>query len=166
MDFNKDGDWADPGEQIFVNTPVSAGVNNLSFNIPSTAQQGKTYTRFRFNTIGGVTYFGMAMNGEVEDYRVHTCPYWWPVHTQLKHYFTIPGDLPNMQAGDVLGVFFQDNNGMMVCGGLSEFTGAGSQVLIAYGDDPASPVKDGFAVGEPIYWKLCSYIKGDAIRLR
>ncbi|MEI7725924.1 MAG: GEVED domain-containing protein [Bacteroidota bacterium] len=162
MDFNKDGDWADPGEQIFTNQPLSAGVNNLTFTIPTTAQQGKTYSRFRFNTIGGLNYYGLALNGEVEDYQVHACPYWWPVHTNLKHYITIPHNLPNLHAGDVLGVFYTDANGLKVCGGLSEFNGTDDQMMIAYGDDPATPVKDGFVVGEPITWKLCSVVKGDA----
>ncbi len=162
MDFNKDGDWADAGEQIFTNQPLSAGVNNLTFMIPAGSQQGKTYTRFRFNTLGGLTYYGLALNGEVEDYRVQTCPHWLPVHTNLKHYITIPHDLPNLNPGDVLGVFFHDAAGMEVCGGLTEFSGASDQILVAYGDDPATTVKDGFAKGEPIIWRLCSIVKGDA----
>ncbi|MDP1623731.1 MAG: GEVED domain-containing protein [Bacteroidales bacterium] len=162
MDFNKDGDWADPGEQIFTNQPLAAGVNNLTFSIPTTALQGKTYTRFRFNTVGGLNYFGLAMNGEVEDYQVHACPYWWPIHTNIKHYITIPHDLPHLVPGDVLGVFYQDASGSRVCAGLSEFNGANDQLMIAYGDNPATQVKDGFVIGEPIYWKLCSIIKGDA----
>ncbi|HPS62405.1 MAG TPA: T9SS type A sorting domain-containing protein, partial [Bacteroidales bacterium] len=162
MDFNKDGDWADPGEQIFTNQPLVAGVNTLTFNIPATAAQGKTYSRFRFNTVGGLTYFGLALNGEVEDYQVHACPHWWPVHTNVKHYITIPHDLPNLVDGDVLGVFYQTATGELACGGLTEFTSEYDQMMIAYGDNPATPVKDGFAVGEPIIWKLCSVIKGDA----
>jgi|GEM_PF-2781379 len=162
MDFNKDGDWADAGEQIFTNQPLAAGVNNLTFLIPATAQQGKTYMRFRFNTIGGLAYFGVAMNGEVEDYQVHACPNWWHVPTPVKHYITIPHDLPNLYPGDVLGAFYLDASGMRVCGGLSEFNGTSDQIMIVYGDDPGTPEKDGFVIGEPIYWKLCSIIKGDA----
>jgi len=162
MDFNKDGDWGDPGEQIFTNQPLVAGLNALTFNIPATALQGKTYTRFRFNTLGGLTYAGLALNGEVEDYQVHACPKWWPIPTNRKHYITIPHDLPNLTAGDVLGVFYHDAAGMEVCGGLSEFNGMDDQIMIAYGDNPNTPEKDGFIIGEPITWKLCSYIKGDA----
>ena len=162
MDFNKNGSWADAGEQIFTNQPLSPGVNTLSFNIPASAQQGKTYARFRFNTLGGLTYYGLATNGEVEDYRVQTCPHWWPVHTNLKHYITIPHDLPNLYPGDVIGVFYHDAAGNLECGGLSEFNGTDDQIMIAYGDDPNTQVKDGFVVGEPITWKLCSIVKGDA----
>jgi len=162
MDFNKDGDWADAGEQIYNDQPLSWGVNALFFTIPSSALQGITYMRFRFNTTGGLSWSGPAVNGEVEDYRVHTCPNWSPVPTSYRHLIVIPHDLPLLTAGDVLGVFYHDANGMLVCGGLSEFNGTDDQTLIAYGDDPATPEKDGFAVGEPITWKLCSVIKGDA----
>ena len=162
MDFNKDGDWADTGEQMFVNQPLVPGVNTLTFMIPTTAVQGKTYARFRFNTIGGLNYYGLAVNGEVEDYRVHDCPHWMPIPTNLKHYITIPHDLQNLYAGDVLGVFYSDASGTQACAGLAELDGSTDKIMIAYGDNPATPVKDGFAVGEPIIWKLCSVVKGDA----
>ena len=70
FDFNIDGDWSDSGEQIFTNTALAAGVNNLSFAIPSNTTADTTYARFRFNTTGGLSYTGEANNGEVEDYRV------------------------------------------------------------------------------------------------
>ena len=70
MDFDANGSWGDPGEQIFTNEPLIAGTNNLIFNIPSTAVTGITFTRFRFNTTGGLSYTGMAPDGEVEDYEV------------------------------------------------------------------------------------------------
>ncbi len=162
MDFNKNGTWADAGEQIFTNQPMVAGINNLSFNIPATAIQGKTYMRFRFNTLGGLTYFGLATNGEVEDYGVHSCPHWIPVQTSVKHFIIIPHNLPEMTPGDVLGVFYHDAAGSEFCGGLSEFNGVDDKVMIAFGDDPNSLVKDGFVAGEPITWKLCSFVKADA----
>lgn len=70
LDFNADGDWADPGEQIYTNIALAAGFNNLSFAIPANATADTTYARFRFNTTGGLSYTGEANNGEVEDYMV------------------------------------------------------------------------------------------------
>ncbi|RLD14818.1 MAG: hypothetical protein DRI28_02510 [Caldiserica bacterium] len=70
IDFNIDGDWLDTNEQIFISTPVSAGVNNLNFNVPSSAKAGKTFARFRFSTTGGLSPTGLATDGEVEDYMV------------------------------------------------------------------------------------------------
>jgi hypothetical protein len=39
VDFNSDGSWAGAGERIFTNLPVSAGVSNLTFNVPLSAAQ-------------------------------------------------------------------------------------------------------------------------------
>lgn len=74
MDFNRDGDWADPGEQIFTNRSLVAGVNNLTFPVPAAASQGLTYARFRLNHQGGLSYTGAASDGEVEDYAVNISP--------------------------------------------------------------------------------------------
>ena len=70
VDFNDDGDWTDPGEQIFMSTPVVAGANFLNFAVPGGAQICTTYSRFRFSTAGALADTGFAVDGEVEDYRV------------------------------------------------------------------------------------------------
>ena len=71
IDFNGDGDWADPGEQIFTDAPVTLGiVNHVTFSVPITAAPGSTFARFRVNTTGGLSYDGLAADGEVEDYEV------------------------------------------------------------------------------------------------
>ena len=70
MDFDANGSWADSGEQIFVDIPLSPGVNNLLFSIPASASTGSTFARFRFSTQSGLSYTGQAQNGEVEDYAV------------------------------------------------------------------------------------------------
>ncbi|MBU2649426.1 MAG: hypothetical protein KKA81_00695, partial [Bacteroidetes bacterium] len=70
IDFNQDGDWADPNEQIFTDQMLSASVNNLNFNVPATALSGNSFARFRFNTQGGLSFIGHAADGEVEDYMV------------------------------------------------------------------------------------------------
>ncbi len=79
VDFNRNGRWGNPtdplsvvdaGEQIFTSQPLWPGVNMLSFTVPSWAELGNTFARFRFSTTGGLLYFGSALNGEVEDYQV------------------------------------------------------------------------------------------------
>jgi hypothetical protein len=70
VDFNRNGSWADPGEQVFTNVPLAPGVNALTFPVPPTASLGNTFARFRFSTQGGLSYTGLAPNGEVEDYQV------------------------------------------------------------------------------------------------
>src|SRR5262249_45940046 len=66
-DWNRDGDWADPGEQVFNRVEVHNGVNPLSFTIPADASPGLTYSRLRLSSSGGLSYPGLAADGEVED---------------------------------------------------------------------------------------------------
>ena len=68
VDFNGDGDWNDPGEQIFTDRALTAGANALSFQVPLSSAVGQTYARFRFSTDAGISYYGEASDGEVEDY--------------------------------------------------------------------------------------------------
>ena len=70
LDFNADGDWADPGEQIFTDVLVLPGANALNFPVPISAQVGPTFVRFRLSTSTGLSYTGLAQDGEVEDYPV------------------------------------------------------------------------------------------------
>ncbi|TET40931.1 MAG: PKD domain-containing protein, partial [Dehalococcoidia bacterium] len=70
VDFNADGDWGDGGEQIFISESLSAGPNDLSFDVPFSATAGQTFARFRFSSAGGLSYDGLADDGEVEDYMV------------------------------------------------------------------------------------------------
>ncbi len=70
IDFNGNGDWSDPGEQIATNVVVTAGSNTLSYNVPAGASVGSTAARFRISTAGGLAPTGAAPDGEVEDYIV------------------------------------------------------------------------------------------------
>jgi len=70
IDFDANGIWLDPGEQIFVNISLAPGANPLSFNVPPTAVLGSTFARFRVSSAGGLMPDGLAPDGEVEDYMV------------------------------------------------------------------------------------------------
>ena len=70
IDFNADGDWDDPGEQVFVDRALTNGTNNLTVDVPSTATPGPVFARFRVSSCAGHAYFGLATDGEVEDYHV------------------------------------------------------------------------------------------------
>ena len=68
LDFNDNGSWADPGEQIFTNQPLVAGLNSLSFTVPASATAtAQTFARFRFDQGGGLSFYGLAPDGDVED---------------------------------------------------------------------------------------------------
>ncbi len=77
IDFNRDGDWRDPGEQILSNvvlpkTALDANgqITFRNLPVPTWAVPGDTYVRFRLSTESGMTPTGEAQGGEVEDYRV------------------------------------------------------------------------------------------------
>ena len=75
MDFQGDGKW-DPSDQIFSVEFLTAGTHVLSFPVPSDAEIGNTYSRWRFTNEevvigpeGAGPASGERMFGEVEDYR-------------------------------------------------------------------------------------------------
>jgi hypothetical protein len=68
IDFNADGDWADPGEAVFENITVATGTNTLSFVAPADAKTGSTFTRFRFSRTKIEGFVGPSADGEVEDH--------------------------------------------------------------------------------------------------
>jgi cytochrome c peroxidase len=75
VDFNADGDWSDPGEQVFVNQGVAAGENELTFFVPANATiTNTTFARFRLSSVSGLGFDGPAADGEVEDYLVEILP--------------------------------------------------------------------------------------------
>jgi hypothetical protein len=77
IDFNRDGDWSDPGEQIFTSFDlgIASGVQSLTFTVPqdtgSNVELGNTFARFRLSTAGGLAPTGAATNGEVEDLAIN-----------------------------------------------------------------------------------------------
>lgn len=70
IDFNRDGDWDDPGEQIATSLSLAAGSNNITFAVPAGASTGTSFARFRLSSAGGLAVTGAANDGEVEDYQV------------------------------------------------------------------------------------------------
>ena len=70
IDFNGDGSWGGPGEQIANNVTMVNGNNTLTINVPGYSLSGTTYSRFRLSTAGNLGVRGAATDGEVEDYSV------------------------------------------------------------------------------------------------
>jgi hypothetical protein len=74
IDFNHDGDWTFPGEQILTNYPVTVGSVTfpVSFFAPACSTNYTTYARFRISTAQSIGPDGIGkIDGEVEDYQVH-----------------------------------------------------------------------------------------------
>lgn len=75
VDFDGDGAWAHPGEQVFASRLLIAGNNpGLCFTVPFNAVAGSTFARFRLSQQGGLKPAGAAGFGEVEDYQVTIDP--------------------------------------------------------------------------------------------
>jgi uncharacterized repeat protein (TIGR01451 family) len=70
IDFNRDGDFDDAGEQIATNVASTGGVQSLVTTVPLGATAGSTYARFRYSSQSGLTPTNAAPNGEVEDYNI------------------------------------------------------------------------------------------------
>ncbi len=87
-------------------------------------------------------------------------PPWDVTITGLLHIINVPADAnPNVYGeplveGDWAGVFFLDDEGNEVCGGAGQIDTLGTTVVLAYGDDPTTPEKDGFATGERFRWRM------------
>jgi len=88
---------------------------------------------------------------------------WTYVQTGLVHNISIPTSADvhifgePLENGDWIGVFYVDDNGNEVCGGAGIWGGpfgTGGAVVNAYGDDPTTPEKDGFAAGETFRWRM------------
>jgi hypothetical protein len=69
IDFDANGVW-DDDEQIFTDEELAGDVTRIEFTVPLDASVGYTYARFRLNSGGGLTPYGSAADGEVEDYQV------------------------------------------------------------------------------------------------
>lgn len=68
IDFNQNGTWEHPEEQILNTVDVLKGLNILDFTVPIGVNPGDTPARFRISSQGGLTPTGLASDGEVEDY--------------------------------------------------------------------------------------------------
>jgi len=70
FDWNRDGDFADSGEQMATNQLLAAGANNLIVRVPIDADIGSSWARFRFGSQQDINFNGGATDGEVEDHQM------------------------------------------------------------------------------------------------
>ncbi|MGM0567383.1 MAG: choice-of-anchor D domain-containing protein [Bacteroidota bacterium] len=83
---------------------------------------------------------------------------WDTTQTDMSHVVVIPGNNAAMSGsdlmspGDWIGLFY-DDNGTERLGGMVAWDGMDNMYLLAYGDDPDTPEKEGFEIGETMHWK-------------
>jgi hypothetical protein len=152
MDFNADGDWADPGEQIFGSQALVAGLNSLSFGVPGGATLGQTFARFRFSTMGGLPYEGPALNGEVEDYRVEIVPP--PIDVELIKMLLEPAGRAAEVGEEIWFQVLVENTGQTAFV-ANPFTDAFDEACMSFlsAEQDLAPVP-GVGPGSPLQWDL------------
>jgi PKD repeat protein len=69
-------------------------------------------------------------------------------------------DVP-LDSGDFIGVFYYDMFSQLQCAGATQWTGTGTQTIVANGNNAFTPLKDGFYPGEIINWKIHSTEAGE-----
>lgn len=83
---------------------------------------------------------------------------WDTTQTDMSHVVVIPGNNAAMSGsglmspGDWIGLFYNDNGTERV-GGMVAWDDSDNMYLVAYGDDPETPEKEGFEIGETMHWK-------------
>ena len=70
FDWNRDGDFADEGEQMASNKALNVGTNQLLVRVPIDASIGSSWARFRFSSQQDINFDGGATDGEVEDHGI------------------------------------------------------------------------------------------------
>lgn len=71
FDFDGSGIFGDNPNESF-QAGVIAGANPLTVPVPPSAVVGNFAARFRLSTAGNLSAYGLALDGEVEDYQVRT----------------------------------------------------------------------------------------------
>ncbi|MFK8112244.1 MAG: Ig-like domain-containing protein, partial [Rubripirellula sp.] len=76
IDYDGDGTFTDPGEQVLQNQPVLDGRNIVTIPQPETVGVldadgvGQTWARFRLSNTGNLLPNGLAIGGEIEDHEI------------------------------------------------------------------------------------------------
>ena len=70
IDFNRDGDFDDPGEQVATDASPTGNLVTINSTVPFSAVAGDTYARFRYSSDTGLSPNDAASDGEVEDYQI------------------------------------------------------------------------------------------------
>ncbi len=74
FDFNQDGTFTGPGEQVLRDVVLPAGTNQVEIAVPTGVDPGNLFTRWRYSLTPGLGIGGFAASGEVEDHRFTVQP--------------------------------------------------------------------------------------------
>ena len=117
IDFNADGDWTDPGEQILTSAEFTADQLTRTFqvtvpaNAPVPATSTTSFARFRSSSVGGLLPTGLATDGEVEDYKVTIVPGTPPTAVDETYTLNEDGSLTTVDAFGTITPGFRIDDG-------------------------------------------------------
>ena len=119
---------------------------------PTAAQ---SYSGNIIHTSTGATTQNVSLNG----IGISNIPWTYTSNTGVNATIAVPtainpriGTQP-LQTGDVVGVFFLRNDSL-ICGGYGIWQQGQNMAITAWGDDAQTTIKDGFAEGELIRYKI------------
>ncbi|WP_345683058.1 tandem-95 repeat protein [Novipirellula caenicola] len=116
IDFAADGDFTDVGDQIITGAILNGEEQTFYVPFPSNAPNPvtatDTYARFRVSRNGGLQPTGLALSGEVEDYRLRLLPGSAPAvgNQQANRTYTVEENRP-LQVLDSTGSLTPSNSG-------------------------------------------------------
>lgn len=118
IDFNADGDWTDPGEQVLTSVEFQASALTRTFqitvpaNAPIPATATTAFARFRSSSVGDLLPTGLAVDGEVEDYKVTIVPGSPPTAVNDSYTINEDGTLTTTDATGTLTPNFKIDDGV------------------------------------------------------
>ena len=137
---------------FFENDLITIGVYNNS--------EGREYfgESIFFNNFTNSQYFATNGFSSLQEFNGMPSPTWHVENTGNSHSIMLTEFNPYIGEeallyGDFIGIFFNDQDGNLRCGGKTIWTGQNNS-LTAWGDDPFTPEKDGFTEGETFILKV------------
>jgi hypothetical protein len=139
----------------------SAGVNTIGTLKPGQGYQIKLSAPHTLLYPAATVRPGIATGDEpaASLKKTNSGPAWSRANTGASHTIIVPlssapriGATP-LVAGDYIGAFY-DSSGIQTCAGYEMWTGTSNVAIAAFGDDPTTTQKDGFAGGEVLRWKI------------
>ena len=138
-----------------------AGVNGIGMMKPGQAYQVKMAAgrTLDYPAVWTVPAEDPPEDGLTALRATQVAPAWYFTNTGTNHTIIVPlsaaptiNGVP-LSAGDYIGVFY-DSSSTKACAGFEQWNGASNLGIAAFGDDPTTTPKEGFAAGERIQFRI------------
>ncbi|HRG67307.1 MAG TPA: BACON domain-containing carbohydrate-binding protein [Saprospiraceae bacterium] len=146
----------EPGDKLIGGPAVKDRKGNLTIK-PNSSFQSRLL-KLKFQHCQGGKEYEVIINQKGNT--ISTTPPWIVNKTALTHTVVVERNLQSdilgspLSIGDWIGFFYKDDT--LSCSGLGQWLGDDLPILI-YGDEPLSPIKDGFDKGQEFLIKIRRY---------